>query len=130
MTGAKRPRYVPLDELVTKVYHIELSECRDEQEFREGIQFMLHNIDAVMEALGRFRPQERRVHRAADRVKWKALRMRRLCVEIPEQFDGPEAWRWAAEQIMANYEQFRIDAGMLYRLAVPGASFSVLRAAL
>jgi hypothetical protein len=35
-----------------------------------------------------------------------------------------------AENIMVNYEQFRIEAGLLYRLAVPGSSFGVLRAAL
>jgi hypothetical protein len=63
-------------------------------------------------------------------VKVKAAHMRNLCTAIPESFDNPEGWRSAAENIMVNYEQFRIEAGLMYRLAVPGSSFGVLRAAL
>ncbi|HEY7403662.1 MAG TPA: hypothetical protein VIB39_09085 [Candidatus Angelobacter sp.] len=129
MTPVKR-FLPPLDALVVKVYHVELSECRDEREFKEGIQLVLHNLDAVMEALDCYVPEERRIRRAADRLKLKAVRLRRLCVAVPEQFDDTEEWRWVATQIIATYEQFRIDAGLLYRMAVPNASFGVLRAAL
>ena len=60
----------------------------------------------------------------------KAASMRNLCAAIPETFDHPEQWREAAVLIVANYEQFRIEAGLLYLLVVPGSSFAVLRAAL
>ncbi|HZE23344.1 MAG TPA: hypothetical protein VE054_05080, partial [Blattabacteriaceae bacterium] len=76
------------------------------------------------------RPADRRTQRAVDRVKLKAVHMRGLCTAVPESFDNPERWRSVAEDIMVNYEQFRIEAGVLYRLAVPGSSFGVLRAAL
>ena len=63
-------------------------------------------------------------------MKIKATHLRELCATVPESFDDPEGWRSVAENIMVNYEQFRIEAGLLYRLAVPGSSFGVLRAAL
>jgi hypothetical protein len=63
-------------------------------------------------------------------VKTKATRLKDLCAALPESFDEPEGWRNAALHIIVNYEQFRIEAGMLYQLMVPGARFGVLRAAL
>jgi len=63
-------------------------------------------------------------------VKVRAARLHELCAEVPESFDDPQGWRPIAEQIMLTYEQFRIEAGLLYQLAVPGSSFAVLRAAL
>ena len=120
----------PLEDLVLRVCHIELTECRDEAEFREGVQLILSNLDEVLEALCVYRPPDRRVERAVDRVKLKASHMRNLCMAVPESFDHPEGWRPMAEHIMVNYEQFRIEAGLMYRLAVPGSSFGVLRAAL
>lgn len=130
MTILNVARDTPLDDLVTRVYHLELSECRNFAEFQEGVQLMLRNLDEVLQALGCYVSAEPRLRRAADRVKLKAVRLRSLCVAIPASFDDPEGWRFAATQIIANYEQFRIDAGLLYRLAVPGSSFGVLRAAL
>jgi hypothetical protein len=91
---------------------------------------MRHNLNEVMCALGVDLSQDRRILRAIDRVKLKATRLRELCAAVPESFDDPQGWRPIAEHIMVNYEQFRIEAGLLYRLAVPGSSFSVLRAAL
>jgi hypothetical protein len=123
-------REMPLDDLVVRVYHLELNECRDEAEFREGLALVLRNVDEVLDALCFYRPTERRIQRAVDRVKLKATNMRNLCAEVPESFNNPEGWRSAAENIMVNYEQFRIEAGLLYRIAVPGSSFGVLRAAL
>ena len=123
-------REMPLDDLVVRVYHLELKECRDEAEFREGVRLVLRNVDEVLEALCSYRPAERRISRAADRVKMKAASLRNLCAAIPETFDNPEQWREAAVLIVANYEQFRIEAGLLYLLVVPGSSFAVLRAAL
>jgi hypothetical protein len=130
MSILKVARDMPLDDLVVRVYHLELSECRDEAEFKEGVRLMLRNLDEVLEALGCYVPKDRRIGRAADRVKLKAIRLRDLCTAIPESFDHPEKWRDVAINIIANYEQFRIDAGLLYQLAVPGSSFGVLRAAL
>ena len=130
MTALTIARDMPLKDLVVRVYHLELLECRDEAEFREGIRLLLHNVDEVLEALCVYRPVERRTQRAVDRVKLKATHMRTLCTAVPESFDSPEGWRPVAENIMVNYEQFRIEAGLMYRLAVPGSSFGVLRAAL
>ncbi|HZI57243.1 MAG TPA: hypothetical protein VFF39_10730 [Verrucomicrobiae bacterium] len=123
-------RAMPLDNLVVRVYHLELKECRNEAEFRDAIRLVLRNVDEVMDALCGYQPAERRIGRAADRVKMKAVSMRKLCAAIPESFDDPEGWRQVAVHIIANYEQFRIEAGLLYQLAVPGSSFGVLRAAL
>jgi hypothetical protein len=123
-------REMPLDDLVVRVYHMELNECRDEAEFREGVRLVLRNLDEVLDALCFYRPPDRRIQRAVDRVKLKAVHLRNLCMAVPESFDNPEGWRSVAENIMVNYEQFRIEAGLLYRLAVPGSSFGVLRAAL
>jgi hypothetical protein len=123
-------REMPLDDLVVRVYHLELKECRGEAEFREGVRLVLRNVDEVLEALCSYRPAERRICRAADRVKMRAASLSTLCGAIPETFDHPELWREVAVHITANYEQFRIEAGLLYQLAVPGSSFAVLRAAL
>ena len=120
----------PLDDLVLKVYHLELSECRTFAEFKEGIRLMLNNLEAVLQSLACFAPPTRRIERAADLLKLKAMRLRTFCSEVPERDDGSQQWRQIARNIMVNYEQFRIEAGMLYELAVPGSSFSVLRAAL
>ncbi|MGB9121242.1 MAG: hypothetical protein WCE73_11525 [Candidatus Angelobacter sp.] len=130
MTALTIARDMPLDDLVVRVYHLELLECRDEAEFREGVRLVLHNVDEVLDALCFYRPPDRRIQRAVDRVKLKAAHMRNLCTAVPESFDSPEGWRPVAENIMVNYEQFRIEAGLLYRLAVPGSSFGVLRSAL
>lgn len=123
-------REMPLDDLVLRVYHMELNECRDEAEFKDGVRLLLRNLDEVLDALAFYQPADRRILRAVDRVKLKATHMRKICADIPESFVGPEGWRPVAELIMVNYEQFRIEAGLLYRLAVPGSSFGVLRAAL
>ena len=120
----------PFEDLLFRVCYMELTECRDEGEFREGVQLVLRNLDEVLDALCFYRPPDRRIERAVDRVKLKASHMRNICAAIPESFDHPEGWRPMAEHIMVNYEQFRIEAGLMYRLAVPGSSFGVLRAAL
>ncbi len=120
----------PLDDLVRKVYHLELAECKTFAEFKEGIRLMLANIDAVLQALACYVPPNRRIQRAADLLKLKAVRLRGFCLEAPEFDNGSQEWRHAARNIIVNYEQFRIEAGMLYQLVVPGSSFSVLRAAL
>lgn len=123
-------RDMPLDDLVVRVYHLELKECRDWAEFKDAIKLVLRNLDEVMDTLGCYRPADRRIVRAVDRLKLKAVHMRNLCTAVPESFEDPEDWRQVAIHIAANYEQFRIEAGMLYQLAVPGSSFGVLRAAL
>jgi hypothetical protein len=123
-------RAMPLDDLVVRVYHLELKECRDEAEFKDGVRLVLRNLDEVLETLCFYRPADGRTRRAVDRVKLRAVHMRNLCTAVPESFDHPERWRQVATHIIANYEQFRIEAGLLYQLAVPGSSFGVLRAAL
>jgi hypothetical protein len=123
-------RDMPLDDLVVRVYHLELSECKDFAEFKDAVQLLLKNVDEVLDTLGCYQPLEPRVSRAIDRVKRRAISLKNLCAEIPESFDDPEEWRGIAAHITANYEQFRIEAGLLYQIAIPGASFGVLRAAL
>jgi hypothetical protein len=49
---------------------------------------------------------------------------------IPETFEQPEQWRDVAMHVAANYEHFRIEAGHLYRAAVPASRFPILRSAL
>jgi hypothetical protein len=130
MTPLTIARDTPLDDLVVRVYHLELLECRDNPEFQEAIRLMQHNLNEVMCALGGDLSEDKRIRRAIDRVKIKATGLRELCAGVPESFDDPEGWRSVAENIMVNYEQFRIEAGLLYRLVIPGSSFGVLRAAL
>jgi hypothetical protein len=130
MTALIIARYMPLDDLVARVYHLELLECRDDKEFLDAIRLMQHNLDEVTDALGCDLSGDRRVSRAVDRVKIKAAHLKNHCAAVPQSFSDPQGWRPIAEQIMVNYEQFRIEAGLLYRLAVPGSSFGVLRAAL
>ncbi len=130
MTPLTIARDMPLDDLVVRVYHLELSECQDHAEFKDAIRLMQRNLDEVMDALGCDLSADRRICRAVNRVKMKATHLRVLCTAVPESFDDPQGWRTMAEHIMVNYEQFRIEAGLLYRLAVPGSSFGVLRAAL
>jgi hypothetical protein len=121
---------MPLDDLVVRVYHLELLECQDNSEFQDAIRLMQHNLNEVMSALGVDLSEDRRIRRAINRVKTKATHLRELCAAVPESFDDPQGWRPMAEHIMVNYHQFRIEAGLLYLLAVPGSSFGVLRAAL
>lgn len=121
---------MPLDDLVARVYHLELSECQDLPEFKEGIRLLLRNVDEVLDTLVCYQSEDRRVRRAVERVKQRAIILKDLCAAIPEAFDDPEGWRREADHIIANYEQFRIEAGLLYHIAVPEASFRVLRAAL
>jgi hypothetical protein len=130
MTPLTIARDMPLDDLVVKVYHLELSECRDEAEFRDVVRIMVRNLDEVLDALGGDLTVSRRVLRAVDCMKANAMRLKNLCAAIPESFDDPEGWRSVAVHIIANYDQFRIEAGLLYQLVVPGARFGVLRAAL
>jgi hypothetical protein len=130
MTPLMIARYMPLDDLVARVYHLELLECRDHAEFKHAIRLMQHNLDEVIDALASDVSGDRRVHRAVNRVKMLAARLHELCAAVPESFDDPQGWRPIAEHIMINYEQFRIEAGLLYRIAVPGSGFGVLRAAL
>lgn len=130
MTSPKTGRKGPLDDLVLKVCHLELSECRDFTEFKEGIQVMVRNLEETLSALARYEPPSARIRRAADNVKLKAVLLLNVCRNIPRSFDDPEKWRETAINMIANYEQFRIEAGHFYQLAVPRSSFGVLRAAL
>ncbi|MBZ5508782.1 MAG: hypothetical protein LAO78_25255 [Acidobacteriia bacterium] len=130
MTPLTIARDTPLDDLVVRVYHLELSECRDWTEFKDCVRLMVRNLDEVIDALACDLSADRKVLRAVDRVKTRAMHLKKLCSEIPESFGDPERWRDVAIHIIANYEQFRIEAGLLYQLAVPGSSFGVLRAAL
>jgi uncharacterized UPF0160 family protein len=123
-------RAMPLDDLVVRVYHLELDECRDWTEFKEAVRLVLRNLDEVLDTLCWYRPADSRIRRAVDRVKTNALRLRKFCAAIPDSSEDPERWQDVATHIIVNYEQFRIEAGLLYQLAVPGSSFGVLRAAL
>jgi len=130
MTAFKVASENPLDDLVVRVYHLDLSECDSFAEFKEGTRLILKNVDEVLSALSSYFPEDRRVLRAAERVTLQATRLRELCTAVPETVDDQENWREMAGNVIANYEQFRVFAGLLYQLAVPCATFGVLRAAL
>ena len=123
-------REMPLDDLVMRVYHLELTECCNGAEFKQCVRLILRNLDEVMDALICYRPADRRIRRAVSRLRMNAIRLRELCSGVPETFDHPEQWRAMAVHIIANYDQFRFEAGLLYQMAVPDSSFGVLRAAL
>jgi len=131
MRSLKTVRSKPLDDLVLKVVHIEsLTESKCLGDFLEGVRLMVRNLDDTLAALGGFLPVDAAERRMAERVKMTASRLLRLCREIPEVFDNSDQWRQMAAHIAANYEQFRIEAGHLYQLAVPNSGFGVLRSAL
>jgi hypothetical protein len=44
MTPLTIARDIPLDDLVVRVYHLELLECRDNSEFQEAIGLLHHNL--------------------------------------------------------------------------------------
>jgi hypothetical protein len=120
----------PLDALVLEVWHVELSACQDYVEFREGVRRMTHNLELTLATVAALEFSDVHTRRAIDHVKLSALRLLNLCREVPDAIHGPEDWRHRMTTIMATYEQFRNDAGHLYRLAVPAAAFNVLRLAL
>ena len=128
--GRKSALQKPLDKLVLKVHHVELTECKNLGEFKQAVRMMIRNMEATLSSLARYEPDEARVRRAANNVKLAAVRLIQMGQAIPEEFDEPERWRESAIQIAANYEQFRIEAGRLYRAAVPESRFPVLRSAL
>lgn len=131
MTSLKTVRSKPLVDLVLKVRHIELlAESKCLGDFLEGIRFMTQNLDETLAALGGYLPVDPAERRMAEKVKLNAMRLLQLCRAIPEVFDDSDQWRQMAVHIAANYEQFRIDAGHLYQLAVPRSGFGVLRSAL
>ncbi len=126
----KVAKQTPLRDLILRVHHLELAECNTFDDSKEVTRLMAKNLEEVLQALACFAPPNRRIERAADLLKLKAVRLLKFCSEMPEAENGSEEWRRIARNIIANYEQFRIEAGMLYQLVVPGATFSVLRAAL
>lgn len=130
MVSRKAAHRDTLDALVLKVWHLELSTCEDYAEFREGVRRMTDNLELTLAAVAGLELSDARIRRAADQVKLSALRLLELCRELPEALEGPEDWRQRMAAILAMYEQFRNEAGHLYRLAVPAAAFNVLRAAL
>ncbi|HZI59043.1 MAG TPA: hypothetical protein VFF39_19835 [Verrucomicrobiae bacterium] len=130
MVRKKAAHREPLDALVLEVWHVELSACEDYAEFREGVRRMTHNLELTLAALASLELSNLHIRRAADQVKLSALRLLDLCREVPEALHGPEDWRHKMAIILATYEQFRNEAGRLYRLAVPAAAFNLLRLAL
>ena len=124
---SRRPAHRdPLDALVQKVWHVELSGCEDYAEFREGVRHMTDNLELTLLALAGLELSNAHVRRAADQVKLSALRLLDLCRKLPDAVQGPEDWRHRMATILATYEQFRNQAGRLYRAAVPAAAFNLL----
>jgi hypothetical protein len=52
MTPLAVARDMPMDDLVVRVYHLDLAECRDWEEFKEGVRLMVRNLDEVLETPG------------------------------------------------------------------------------
>lgn len=124
---SRRPAHRdPLDALVQKVWHVELSACEDYAEFRERVRRMTDNLDLTLAALAGLELSNAHVRRAADQVKLSALRLLDMCRKLPDALQGPEDWRHRMATILATYEQFRNEAGRLYRRAVPAAAFNLL----
>jgi len=131
-----------LDELVGKVYHVNLPQCRDFGEFQDRLEFMVRNLAEISNSLGHgfakhgfakqgfSKQDDRRIRRAAERVKVKADRLLSLCGTMPDSFAAPEEWRAVGGNLTVNYDILRFDAGHLYRLVIPESPFSVLRSAL
>jgi len=119
-----------LDALVREVWHVELSTCEDYTQFRQGVRRMTDNLELTLAALAGVELSDARIRGAADQLKLSALRLLALCHELPEALEGPEDWRNRLAAILAMYEQFRNEAGHLYRLAAPAAAFNLLRIAL
>ncbi len=94
--GAKTDSKGPLDDLVLKVCHLELSECRDVVEFREGIEVMKQNLEATLAALACYALPNGRIRRAAENLKLKAVFLLNVCRSVPKSFDDPEKWRETA----------------------------------
>ena len=90
MTPLTIARDMPLDDLVVRVYHLELLECEDNSEFQDALRLMVHNLNEVMAALGGDISEERRIRRDINRVKTKATRLKELCAAVPESFDDPQ----------------------------------------
>jgi hypothetical protein len=130
MVSRKAAHRDPLDALVKEVWHVELSSCEHYAEFSAGVRRMTHNLEQTLMALAGLELSDSHIRRAANQVKLSALRLLDLCREVPEALQGPEDWRHKMTTIMATYEQFRNQAGRLYRLAVPAAAFNLLRLAL
>lgn len=128
---SRRPAHRnPLDALVREVWHVDLSECEDYAEFREGVRRMTHNLELTLAAVAGVDLSAGHIRRAADQVKLSALRLLNMCRKLPEALEGPEDWRHRKMTIMATYDQFRNQAGRLYRLAAPAKTFNLLRRAL
>lgn len=119
-----------LDDLVLRVTYVGLKARQHEYDFRQALRVMIGNLEEVLSCLAVFEPGLPQGRRAAESVKLKAVRLLDLCHAVPERFDDPNAWREAAQSILANYDQFRADAGRLYVIEVPGSGFNVLGAAL
>jgi hypothetical protein len=128
MAGQKVTRQ--MNDLVRKVYSVDLWDCQSHEEFKKGLVRIVHNLDLLLETFSEWHPRDPRERRALEDVKLKATRLLRLCREAPSEFEHPEDWRQAARQIIASYEVLRDDAGRLYELMVPGSTYGVLRTAL
>jgi hypothetical protein len=126
MVGRKAAHRDPLDALVLEVWHVELSTCEEYAQFMDGVRRMTHNLELTLAALAGLDLSAAHIRRAADQLKLSALRLLDLCREVPEALQDPEDWRHRMMTIMATYEQFRNEAGRLYRLAAPAAAFNLL----
>src|SRR5215472_3794312 len=120
----------PLDELVLRVRHLELSKCNSLAEFKEALAVMESNLEETLAVLATYSSPSAAIHRAAETVKLRAVLLLDLCSKVSKSLDNEEKWQEAIVLVIANYDQFRIIAGHLYQLAVPRAGFGVLRAAL
>lgn len=131
-----------LDDLVCRVYHVNLQQCSDFAEFRDRLNFMVLNLQEISSSLGGPGPQaasrapsrllsdDPRIRRAAESLRVKANRLLALCGDVPESFADQDAWRIVARNLAVNYEVLRFEAGHLYRLVIPESPFGVLRSAL
>ena len=102
MTRKKIARREPFDDLVLKVCHLELSQCRDFAELKEGIKVMERNLEETLAALACYEPPSARIRRAAESVKLKAVLLLNLCRSIPRSLDDSESWRETVSHLIAK----------------------------
>src|SRR3954462_11974875 len=91
MVSRKAAHRDPLDALVLKVWHVELSVCEEYAEFREGVRRMTDNLELTLAALAGLELSDARIRRAANQVKLSALRLLSLCRARPDARAGPGA---------------------------------------
>jgi hypothetical protein len=118
-----------LDALARRVYCVDLSERTNSPKFKNGLAFVTNNLEELLKSLVGPWPRDPRISRNVESLRFRAQRLLTRCRVFVDHFDELEDWRTAANQINADYDVLRHEAGRLHQLVLP-SSFAVLRSAL